>query len=180
MLKRNLTTAAAAFALAAAAALAFAGGSARAQPGVGPAAGPGGPGMYTQRMNDRLARLKAQLAITAAQENAWSAFASAAEGMHSGKRPPMHAPGATTAGLVPAPRVFAALAERAQTMADNAKKLSNAAAGLYRVLTPTQRAVFDTHLADRRAAMHHWHGRWQKGHGPWPPRSMQNESGGGN
>lgn len=111
--------------------------------------------------NARLARLKAQLKITASQEGAWNNFTTALGAMHPGK-PPMRPAAAATTGLTPAPQVFAMLAQRAQTMADNAKKLSNSVAALYKTLSPTQRAVFDTHIADMHARMHHWrekHGR---------------------
>lgn len=148
------------------AALALAAGAAYAAP-------PGGPGMVTPapgawqraRVAADLARVKAELQITTAQEGAWKGFTTALEGLHARRwtRPAA----AATVGLVPAPQVFSMLAKHAREKAERARKLAEAAGALYQRLTPVQRAILDTHLADVRAMLHRWHGRrgemrWQR------------------
>lgn len=101
-----------------------------------------------QRQSERLAQLKAQLKITSAQEPSWNAFASALQAMH----PKWHGKAAKsrTGELTPAPKVFDRLAEYARKRAESARVLAKSVNQLYDQLTPVQRAVFDTHLADSR------------------------------
>lgn len=105
-----------------------------------------------------LARLQSQLAITSAQEPAWTRFTQALAAMH---HRPAHRAESRSAGLTPAPKIFAAVAERMETRAKAARDLSAAAGALYQALSPTQRAVLDTHLADFMARRHH---RWKRVH----------------
>lgn len=124
-----------------------------------------------QRQADRLAQLKTQLKITSAQEPSWNAFASAWQAMHLQWRG--KAAKSRTSGLTPAPEVFDRLAEYAGKRAENARALAEAAKKLYGELTPVQRAVFDTHLADRRGLMKHRYpqrmNRQAPRNGPPPP-----------
>ncbi len=115
-----------------------------------------GAGWHRQGPGAPLSRLKAQLAVTPAQQSEWDGFTRALEAMRPRRTYP--APSAT-AGLVPAPKVFGQLAERAARRAESARRLATAADSLYKVLTSTQQAVFDTHLADMRMLRRHWHGR---------------------
>lgn len=149
----------------------LAGTAARAQPAPG---GGSQPEAWHHRHHvDRLAQLKAQLKITAAQEPAWNAFAAAMQAM----RPqlPEASPAKTQAGkgqLMPAPERFEQMAERAAQRAGRARDLANAMKKLYEELTPVQRAIVDTHMADMRHGMHH-HRHMEEDRGgeprPMPP-----------
>jgi len=112
-------------------------------------------GWHAQKKADRLAQLKAQLKITSAQEPAWNGFVSALQSMHP--KWPKKAMQKKSGGLTPAPQVFDTLAEDAQKRAADARALAGAAKKLYEQLTPVQRAVFDTHLAERHSRMRHRH-----------------------
>lgn len=145
---------------AAALSLMMAGAALAAQPTGG--APPGSRQGWGMKRGDRaaadLARLKTQLSLTSGQQDAWNRFADAIQTLRT--PPPRPAPAATK-GLVPAPEVFATLAERAEARAKDAHALSDAAAALYKALTPAQRAVLDTHVADVMA-MHRFHrGHWR-------------------
>lgn len=133
--------------------------------GAPPAAPPAKAGWYGKHHRNaeaRLAKLKSQLNITAAQEPAWNRFTTALQNLRPARPSRMMAK--KPAGLTPAPEVFDALAKRAQQRAQKAQALAQSVSGLYRTLTPTQRAVFDTHLADmRNKTRHHWgrRGGWK-------------------
>ena len=122
---------------------------------------------HAQSRADRLARLKAQLKITAAQEPSWNGFVSAVQSMHP--KWPGKAVNSKAGALTPAPQVFDALAEHAQKRAEGARELARAVNKLYGQLTPVQRAVFDTHLAERRSFMRH---RFHKRMNRQAPRNM--------
>ena len=131
-------------------------------------------GWHAQRQADRLARFKAELKITAAQEPSWNGFVSALQSMHpkwSGK-----AMKGKTGALTPAPQVFDMLAVHAQKRAEGARELARAVSKLYGQLTPVQRAVFDTHLADRHSFMRH---RFHKRMNRQAPRNMPPSPGSG-
>ena len=134
-------------------------------------------GWHAQRQADRLAQLKAQLKITAAQEPAWNGFVSALQSMHP--KWPKRAMKSKTGGLTPAPQVFDTLAEYAQKRAESARAVAGAVKKLYEQLTPVQRAVLDTHLAERhRYTRHRYYrnmNRQAPRNAPPPP-----ESGSGN
>lgn len=110
-------------------------------------------GWYAQKQSNRLAQLKAQLKITSAQEPAWNGFVSALQSMHP--KWPKKAMRSKAGGLTPAPQVFDTMAEYAQKRAEGARALAGAVKKLYEQLTPVQRAVFDTHLAERHNLMRH-------------------------
>lgn len=109
--------------------------------------------------SQRLARLKAQLQITGRQEAAWAAYVNAitstrpqsAHGRH-GER---HQPGP----LKPAPQVLEARAQRMAEWAQRAQAHASAMKTLYAKLTPAQRAIIDTHLADMT---HHFRGHFHR------------------
>ncbi|HET7569321.1 MAG TPA: Spy/CpxP family protein refolding chaperone [Gammaproteobacteria bacterium] len=108
--------------------------------------------------SQRLAHLKAQLKITSEQEGAWNAFVQAMANTR-----PQHAhhamhhqPGA----LTPAPEVLEARAQRMQEWAQRAAARAQAMKALYSALTPTQRAIIDTHLADMQ---HRFRARFHRG-----------------
>lgn len=125
-----------------------------------PPAQGGGAGMAQRyHRGANLERLHSELAITSAQEPAWTRFAQALGALR--ERPSRRAPAPGT-GLTPAPQVFAALADRAAAKAKEVRTLSDAVDRLYRVLSPTQRAVLDTHLADFRARHRHQWKRWHR------------------
>ena len=133
-----------------------------------PAPPPAGGGWHVRHQEARLNRLKAQLQITSTQEPAWNTFVTAMKDM----RPQWEKGGMMgkpVAGLTPAPKVFDKLAQFAEQRAAKAKQLARAADRLYRELTPVQRAVLNTHLADMRQAMHHFRRMRHNGHkqGGW-------------
>lgn len=125
------------------------------------APGPGGnghgPAGWHKRDHQAFAMLKAQLKLTSAQEPAWNEVMAAMQAMHPkwARKSAMKKPAAT----MTAPEVFDKLAGFAEKRARNAQALAQAVKKLYGELTPVQRAVLDTHLADmRRARRHHRHG----------------------
>jgi len=123
-----------------------------------PPPGPGpGTGWHRHGPAADQGRLKAQLDLKAGQQSAWDRFTDAVQAMH--RRPARPVP-PTTAGLTPAPKVFAGFADRAADKAKRARRLADAADGLYKVLTPRQRAVLDTHIADMHAMFRHHRGRF--------------------
>lgn len=130
-------------------------------------------GWHARRQADRLTQLKAQLKITSAQEPAWNGFVSALQSMHPKwqKRAMRNKAG----GLTPAPQVFDTLAEDAQKRAEDARSLAGAVKKLYGQLTPVQRAVLDTHLAQRHSHMrrgyHKAMNRQAPRNAPAPPES---------
>jgi Spy/CpxP family protein refolding chaperone len=149
--KRIVTTLATAIALAFAASAAAHPGYGSG-PGNGPGPGSGGQGGYcgggpgagsgspVAASEGRLAYLKAELKITAAQEGAWAAFAANArvnaQGMQAHRDAMFQGTGA-------APDRFA---QRAQFMKERAAGMEAAAAvlkDLYAVLTPDQKAIAD-------------------------------------
>lgn len=160
MLKRTLiASTTAALALTAVAAFAYPPGGA-ARPTVAPGA------WHRVEVARDLARLKAELQITTAQEGVWNGFAAALQQLRPA-RGPMLARTAATAGLVPAPEVFSRIARRSKEKAARAEKLAEAVSSLYKALTPVQRAILDTHLADVREMLHHRHDmrngfRWRR------------------
>lgn len=97
----------------------------------------------------RLTQLKAELKLTAAQAPAWNTFTSALQSMRStwrGKRINT----ARAGQLVPAPRLFEERARLSEEHARKARELAQVVKTFYDQLTPVQRAVFDTHMADSR------------------------------
>jgi Spy/CpxP family protein refolding chaperone len=91
-------------------------------------------------------RLKAQLQITAKQQDAWDTFVKSMKNAR-----PQHAHHAQRHGpgpLKPAPEVLQTRAQRVEDWAQTAKARAQAMKKLYAALTPTQRAIVDTHLAD--------------------------------
>lgn len=131
-----------------------------AQQGPQPGAGMAKAKWHVRHRGDRLARLKAELKITSAQEPAWNEFVKAAQEM----RPtwPREKAMRTGGELTPAPEVFDKMADRAARRAEKARALARAVKKLYHALTPVQRAIVDTHLADmHRRLGHRWHrGMW--------------------
>ena len=121
-------------------------------------------GRYHQ---DRLETLKAQLKLTAAQEPAWNEFTKALESMRA-KRGAMRGQ-ARSGQLMPAPEYFRERAQWAEAHARRAQELARVVKAFYEKLTPVQRAVFDTHLADsRHSFMRH---RYYKRMDRWGPRN---------
>ncbi len=115
-------------------------------------------GKYHKSMADRFATFKSQLKITASQEPAWNRFTTAIQDMRPAKPPRMMSKKA--GGLTPAPEVFDTMAKMAQQRAQKAQALAQAVSNLYKGLSTTQRAVFDTHLADMHHKMkRHWQHR---------------------
>lgn len=111
---------------------------------------------WSSRHQAPFAKLKAQLKLTQAQEPAWNKVMAAMQAMHHkpGSKPMMNKPGTMT----PAPQVFDEMAQHAAQRADQAQSLAKAVKAFYAQLTPVQRAVLDTHLADARQRMkHHRH-----------------------
>lgn len=103
------------------------------------------------------AELKAQLKLTPAQEPAWTKVMVAMQAMHDHRQG--KAMMARSGATMTAPQVFDAMAQRAEQRAAGAKALANSVEAFYAQLTPVQRAVLDTHLADaRKRMMHHRHG----------------------
>lgn len=100
-----------------------------------------------------LERLKAQLQITQAQEPAWNSFVQAMEKTmpKRGERKAMRQHGGA---LQPAPEVLEAQAQRLAQFARDAEARAQAMKSLYAALTPTQRAIIDTHVADMGHRFH--------------------------
>lgn len=120
------------------------------------APGPGGAGWH-KRDHAPFAMLKAQLKLTPAQEPAWNQVMAAMQSLHPkrGEKRAMKKP----AAAMTAPELFDKLAAFAEQRARGAQALAQAVKTLYGELTPVQRAVLDTHLADMRLARrHHRHG----------------------
>ncbi|MGH8225435.1 MAG: Spy/CpxP family protein refolding chaperone [Gammaproteobacteria bacterium] len=157
-------------------------GSAFAQSTPAPSAPPAKAGWHAkhhQSMADRLANFKSQLKITASQEAAWNGFTTALQGMRPAKPSQMMAKKA--GGLTPAPEVFATMAKMAQQRAQKAQALSQAASNLYKGLSSTQRAVFDTHLADMHHSMkRHWRHHGKRMRPPMKMMSAPQPASGGN
>jgi Spy/CpxP family protein refolding chaperone len=95
----------------------------------------------------RLAYLKTDLKITAAQESAWNGFAAKArqqaEGMHA-----LH--DKVQGGTASAPELMAKRADAMKQRAAGMEAMATALKDLYAVLTPEQKAV-----ADKDFTMHH-------------------------
>lgn len=157
-------------------------GIAFAQGAPSPAAPPAKAGWYGKHHKsaaERLAKFKSQLKITAAQESAWNGFTAALQNMRPARPPRMMAK--KQGGLTPAPEVFDKLAEMAQQRAQKARALAQSVSNLYRELKPTQRAVFDTHLADMHRKMkRHWDRRGGWKHRPMRRMSAPSPASGGN
>ena len=136
-------------------------------------------GWHAEMQANRLAQLKSQMKITSAQEPDWNGFVSALQSMHS--KWSKKAMKSRTGGLTPAPQVFDTMAEYAQKRAKNARTLAQAVKKLYGQLTPVQRAVFDTHLAERHGHMRRGHhrimNRQAPRNAPPPPVSMPGNGG---
>jgi periplasmic protein CpxP/Spy len=130
-------------------------------PGFGPGYGHGpgmgrgmGPGYFgngargpAAKAEAHLAALRAQLAITGAQEPAWQAFA-AAVAQHSQQKQAMHEQMSQSA--MTGPERMALMPQLMREHAAGMETVSQALGGLYAVLTPEQRA-----LADQQFAAHH-------------------------
>ena len=116
--------------------------------GAGPAAGM----MRFDHIAGRIAFLKAELAITPAQERAWTAFADALKGA-AAKVEPMRArmPLAIAAGPLPERlrQQTAVLEARVAAL----RALAGPADALYRVLTPAQRRTADALMTGPRGMM---------------------------
>lgn len=136
---------------------------------------------WQARHQERLAQLKAQLKLTAAQEPAWSKFTGALESMRSarvGKKMKT----ARAGQLVPAPQFFEERAKNAEEHARKARELAQVVKTFYDQLTPVQRAVFDTHLADSRHSFmkHRYHMKRMDRRGPPGAPPPPPEAGSGN
>ncbi len=110
---------------------------------------------HAKHMQSQLAKLKAQLKITSAQEPAWNGFAQAAENM----RPSMNSKMKRQAANLTAPEIFDGMAKRAQQRAQKAEALAKAADHLYGTLSSEQKATWNKAMAEMHAKMHR---RWQK------------------
>ena len=113
-----------------------------------PPSGPGGPGRdparmeqfrakMEQRMAERLGELKQKLAITPAQEGAWTAWTSALK-----PTPHQRPDRAEFERLTTPERIDRMRALRAQRNAELDKRM-DATKGFYAVLTPEQKKTFD-------------------------------------
>jgi hypothetical protein len=104
----------------------------------------------------RLDYLKAQLQITSKQQSAWNAFTQAMK-----KTFPQHQKGKhgthQPEPLKPAPDVLSKWAKHMADRAQQAKARAQAMQTFYKSLTPVQRAIIDTHVADMA---HHFHGHF--------------------
>ncbi len=119
-----------------------------AQAGAGPAAGM----MRFDHIAGRIAFLKAELAITPAQDRAWTAFADALKGA-AAKVEPMRArmPLVIAAGPLPERlhQQTAVLEARVAAL----RALAGPTDALYRVLTPAQRRIADALMTGPRGMM---------------------------
>jgi len=105
------------------------------------------------------AQLKVQLKLTPAQEPAWDQLMNSMKAMH--QKPAM----AKSAATMTAPQFFDKMAQYAGQRAQHAQALAQAVKKFYGQLTPVQRAVMDTHVADvHKRMMHHRHGMRDQGH----------------
>ena len=119
-----------------------------------PPAGANGPGKAADRQP--FAQLKAQLKLTPAQEPAWNELMNSMKAMHRKPAKPGMKKGAAP---MTAPEFFDRMAQYAEQRAQRAQALARAVKKFYGQLTPVQRAVMDTHIADaRKRMMHHRHG----------------------
>jgi len=122
-----------------------------------PPSGANGPGKAPNQQP--FAQLKAQLKLTPAQEPAWGQLMNSMQAMH--KKPAM----AKSPATMTAPQFFDKMAQYAEQRAQRAQALAQAVKKFYAQLTPVQRAVMDTHIADaRKHMMHHRHGMRDWGH----------------
>ena len=116
-------------------------------PGHGPMAGVDPAVMADAHLNS----LKAQLSITAAQEDAWQTFATQAK-QQAASMQTMRAQ--MQAGTGSAPEQMGQRAAAMQQRATGMATMTNAFGALYAVLTPAQRAI-----ADQNVGMMGRHGR---------------------
>ena len=113
-----------------------------AQPAPGtPGAGRRDPAALQQRMEQGLAREKARLQITAAQEPAWNAFTTAIR-PDPAQRARMHAERGEWAKLTTPERIDRMRAERTQRDAEIDRR-GEATKTFYAALTPAQQKLFD-------------------------------------
>ena len=111
--------------------------------GLGPGHGPMANVDPATFVDSRLADLKTQLNITAAQETAWQAFADAAKQQATGMQA-MRAQMLADSGT--APERMAQRASAMQQRATSMTTMSKAFNGLYAVLTPEQKTIADQHF----------------------------------
>lgn len=116
------------------------------------------PAAMQQRMEQGLAREKARLQITAAQEPAWTAFTTAIR-PDPAQRARMHAERGEWAKLTTPERIDRMRAERTQRDAESDRR-GEATKTFYAALTPAQQKLFDA-----RPMMMHG-GKGGPGHGP--------------
>jgi Spy/CpxP family protein refolding chaperone len=109
-------------------------------PGMGMGRGPMSAVDPTAVVESRLADLKAQLKITAAQESAWQAYTAEAR-KRATEMQAMRAQMQQDAGT--APERMAHRAAAMQQRGTSMTAMSNAFAALYAVLTPEQKAIAD-------------------------------------
>ncbi len=173
-MKKSILTSLAALAL-------LAGGAAYAQPAPQPGAMQARGQWQSRHREARLEQLKAQLKLTTAQEPAWNKFTGALESMHS-SRMGKKMQTAKSGQLVPAPQFFEDRAKYAEEHARKARELAGVVKTFYDQLTPVQRAVFDTHLADSRHSFmkHRYYMKRMDRRGPPNAPPPPPESGSGN
>ena len=102
------------------------------------------PAKMQENMRKRQAALKAQLKITAAQEGAWTSFATSMQPSARGPRPDK----ADFEKLTTPERIDKMRAMRVQRDADMDKR-ADATKAFYAVLSPEQQKVFDAHAMPR-------------------------------
>lgn len=142
-----------------------------------PPAGPGGHGpraemhahrgdpakmheRRTERMERRLAELKLKLALTPAQEGAWTSWATAMKPAQPGQRPNRE-----EMRKLPTPeRIDRMRALRAQRIAEMDRR-GEATKSFYAALSADQKRVFDLESAHGKGGGRHGGGRHHGGHG---------------
>ena len=122
----------------------FGGGMGHGGPGMGmgPGHGPMAAGDPAAMVDARLAAMKTQLQITAAQEAAWAAFAAAARQQATAMQA-LHTQ--MQQGTGTAPERMAQRAAAMQQRSAGMAAMSTVFASLYAVLTPEQKAFVDQH-----------------------------------
>jgi Spy/CpxP family protein refolding chaperone len=116
-------------------------------PGAGAGRGPGAGLSPEARAEGRLAAVKTELKITAAQESAWQTFATKAKSQAQAMQAQRAKMIEQAQAAVPAPERLAQRTEVARQRAANMEAMTGAVKDLYAVLTPEQKTVADQLLA---------------------------------
>ncbi len=134
-----------------------------AGPGPGPMAGQRGMGMQPEAVNQRLAQVKDTLKLSPDQQNAWSAYEQAVKRAADG-RAKLHESMQASRGQPDA--MGDAHVAMMKFNAQSAEEINNARKALVAVLSPEQKAKFDSM---RAGAGHGGH------HGPGPGAGPQRQ-----